>query len=82
LAAIGYAGVAIDPARINISFGELAICEAGGLSPRFDEAVTHEYLKQRNLTIHVDLGLGSGACRFWTTDLTTEYILINSDYST
>jgi glutamate N-acetyltransferase / amino-acid N-acetyltransferase len=82
LAAIGYAGVAIDPARINISFGELAICEAGCLSPRFDEAATHEYLKQRNLTIHVDLGLGSGACRFWTTDLTTEYIRINSDYST
>ena len=82
LAAIGYAGVAIDPARIYISFGELAICEAGGLSPRFDEAATHEYLKQRNLTIRVDLGLGSGACRFWTTDLTTEYIRINSDYST
>jgi glutamate N-acetyltransferase / amino-acid N-acetyltransferase len=82
LAAIGYAGVAIDPARINISFGELAICEAGCLSPRFDEAATHEYLKQRNLTIHVDLGLGSGTCRFWTTDLTTEYIRINSDYST
>ena len=29
LAAIGYAGVAIDPARINISFGELEICHAG-----------------------------------------------------
>jgi glutamate N-acetyltransferase/amino-acid N-acetyltransferase len=82
LAAIGYAGVAIDPARINISFGELSICEAGCISPGFDEAATHEYLKQRNLTIHVDLGLGSGACRFWTTDLTTEYIRINSDYST
>jgi glutamate N-acetyltransferase/amino-acid N-acetyltransferase len=82
LAAIGYAGVAIDPARINISFGELSICEAGGLSPRFDESAAHEYLKQRNLTIHVDLGLGTGACRFWTTDLTTEYIRINADYST
>ena len=82
LAAIGYAGVAIDPARINISFGELSICEGGCLSPRFDEAAAHEYLKQRNLTIHVDLGLGAGACRFWTTDLTTEYIRINADYST
>jgi glutamate N-acetyltransferase / amino-acid N-acetyltransferase len=82
LAAIGYAGVAIDPARINISFGELEICKGGCISPRFDEAATHEYLKQRNLTIHVDLGLGSGTCRFWTTDLTTEYIRINSDYST
>jgi glutamate N-acetyltransferase/amino-acid N-acetyltransferase len=82
MAAIGYAGVAIDPARINISFGELEICLRGCLSPRFDEAATHEYLKQRNLTVHVDLGLGPGACRFWTTDLTTEYIRINSDYST
>ncbi len=82
LAAIGYAGVAIDPARINISFGELEICHLGCLSPRFDENATHEYLKQRDLTVHIDLGLGSGKCRFWTTDLTEEYVRINSDYST
>jgi glutamate N-acetyltransferase/amino-acid N-acetyltransferase len=82
LAAIGYAGVAIDPARINISFGELEICRGGCLSPRFDETATHEYLKQRDLTVHVDLGLGPGKCRFWTTDLTAEYVRINSDYST
>jgi glutamate N-acetyltransferase/amino-acid N-acetyltransferase len=82
LAAIGYAGVAIDPARINISFGELAVCETGCLSPQFDEAATHDYLKQRDLTIQVDLGLGPGLCRFWTTDLTAEYVRINSDYST
>jgi glutamate N-acetyltransferase / amino-acid N-acetyltransferase len=82
LAAIGYAGVAIDPAVIDISFGDLEICHGGCLSPRFDEAATHEYLKQRDLTIHINLGLGPGRCRFWTTDLTTEYVRINSDYST
>jgi glutamate N-acetyltransferase / amino-acid N-acetyltransferase len=82
LAAIGYAGVAIDPARINISFGELEICRGGSLSPRFDENATHEYLKQRDLTVHVDLGVGPGKCCFWTTDLTEEYVRINSDYST
>ncbi len=82
LAAIGYAGVAIDPARINISFGALEICRDGCLSPLFDENATHEYLKQRDLTVHIDLGLGSGKCRFWTTDLTAEYVRINSDYST
>jgi glutamate N-acetyltransferase / amino-acid N-acetyltransferase len=82
LAAIGYSGVAIDPARINISFGELEICSAGGLSPKFDESTTHEYLKQRDLVIHIDLGLGKGVCRFWTTDLTAEYVHINADYST
>ena len=82
LAAIGYAGVAIDPARINISFGELEICRGGSISPRFDENATHEYLKQRDLTVHVELGVGPGKCRFWTTDLTAEYVRINSDYST
>ncbi|MGC2403557.1 MAG: bifunctional glutamate N-acetyltransferase/amino-acid acetyltransferase ArgJ [Acidobacteriaceae bacterium] len=82
LAAIGYAGVAIDPDRIDISFGDLEICRQGGLSPLFDEAAAHNYLKQRNLTVRVDLGLGPGTCRFWTTDLTTEYIRINADYST
>jgi glutamate N-acetyltransferase / amino-acid N-acetyltransferase len=82
LAAIGYAGIAIDPARIDISFGELEICRGGCLSPKFDEAATHDYLKQRELTIHIDLGLGRGSCRFFTTDLTAEYVRINSDYST
>jgi len=82
LAAIGYAGVAIDPARINISFGDLEICREGCLSPKFDEAATHDYLKKRELTIHIDLGLGRGSCLFWTTDLTAEYVRINSDYST
>ena len=82
LAAIGYAGIAIDPARINISFGDLEICREGCLSPKFDETATHNYLKQRELTIHIDLGLGRGSCRFFTTDLTAEYVRINSDYST
>jgi glutamate N-acetyltransferase/amino-acid N-acetyltransferase len=82
LAAIGYAGVAIDPALIEIAFGELDICHRGCLSPRFDETATHDYLKQHDLRIRIDLGLGQGTCRFWTTDLTTEYVRINSDYST
>ena len=82
LAAIGYAGVAIDPGKINISYGPHPVCELGALSPRYDEAAAHQYLTQRDFTIHVDLSLGSGTCRFWTTDLTTEYIRINADYST
>ena len=82
LAAIGYAGVAIDPARIDISFGKLSICLGGSLSPQFDESAAHAYLQQRDLEVLVNLGLGDGTCRFWTTDLTAEYVRINSDYST
>ena len=82
MAAAGYSGATIDPERIGIWFGELEICRNGGRVPDFDEAAAHAYLKQREFTVRIDLGVGSGKCRFWTTDLTAEYVRINADYST
>ena len=86
LAATGYAGAPIDPARISIHFiaGEnsLEICRDGGLSPSFNEAAAHAILQQKEFSIHLELHLGSGQCRFWTGDLTAEYVKINADYST
>jgi glutamate N-acetyltransferase/amino-acid N-acetyltransferase len=82
LAAVGNAGVPINPALVSIHLGEMEICRNGSVSPDFDKAAGHRYLEQRNLTIDVDLGLGQGNCRFWTTDLTVEYVHINADYTT
>jgi glutamate N-acetyltransferase/amino-acid N-acetyltransferase len=82
LAAIGYSGVSIDPALISIWLGEMELCNKGGVSSHLDKAAAHEYLKQRDLAIRVDLGVGKGECRFWTTDLTAEYVRINAEYST
>jgi glutamate N-acetyltransferase/amino-acid N-acetyltransferase len=82
LAAIGRSGVAIDPSRVAIHFGEHEICRNGGLAPGFDEQAAHEYLSRPELLVHIDLGVGSGSCRFWTCDLTKEYVAINADYST
>jgi glutamate N-acetyltransferase/amino-acid N-acetyltransferase len=80
--AIGYSGAQIDPDRIDISFGELPICRDGGRAAEFDEAAAHTYVSQREFSISIDLHQGSGACTFWTTDLTHQYIHINADYST
>ncbi len=82
LSATGASGVAIDPAKIDVWFGDLEICRNGGRSPHFDEAAAHQYLTQPEFRIRMSLGIGEGKCRFWTTDLTTEYIHINADYST
>lgn len=82
VAAIGYSGAQIDPAKIDIWFGELPICRDGGLAAEFDEAAAHEYLKQAEFTISIALNQGLGKCVFWTTDLTKEYVSINADYST
>ncbi|MGA7885589.1 MAG: bifunctional glutamate N-acetyltransferase/amino-acid acetyltransferase ArgJ [Acidobacteriaceae bacterium] len=82
IAAAGYSGAVIDPARIAIWFGNLPICASGGRAPDFDEHAAHEYLRQREYSIRMSVGTGSGRCRFWTTDLTAEYVRINADYST
>jgi glutamate N-acetyltransferase/amino-acid N-acetyltransferase len=82
LAAIGYSGVEIDPVRIGIWFGNYEICRDGGRSHAFDENSAHEYLTRPAFQVRIDLGIGEGSCRFWTCDLTQEYIRINADYST
>jgi glutamate N-acetyltransferase/amino-acid N-acetyltransferase len=82
IAATGYSGAEVDPARIAIRLGDLLICEQGGRSANFDEAAAHRYLSQPEFAVHIDLELGNGACRFWTCDLTREYVSINADYST
>lgn len=82
MAAIGYSGAAIDPERIDIWFGDLRICRDGGRAAEFDETAAHAYLQQAEFSITIELHQGTGSCFFWTTDLTTEYIHINADYST
>jgi glutamate N-acetyltransferase/amino-acid N-acetyltransferase len=82
MAAIGYSGAAIDPETIDISFGELPICRNGGRAPDFDEDAAHTYILQPEFSITIHLHQGNGSCKFWTTDLTHEYIRINADYTT
>ncbi len=78
---IGASGVAIDPARLHITLNGLPVCEGGGRAAQFSERAVHAAMSERRFTIAVSLGLGSGRCRFWTTDLTAEYVRINADYS-
>ena len=82
IAAVGYSGAQIDPERIDIRFGELAICRDGGRAAEYDEAAAHGYIAQREFSITIELHQGAGSCVFWTTDLTHEYVSINADYST
>jgi glutamate N-acetyltransferase / amino-acid N-acetyltransferase len=82
VAAIGYSGAQIDPDRIDIWFGDLPVCRDGGRAEQFDQAAAHAFLKQPEYPIRIQLHQGAGACVFWTTDLTHEYVHINADYST
>lgn len=81
LAAIGYSGVKLDPAKVDIFFGPQQVCRKGVSHP-FDEAQAHAYLSQPDYQILVRLGRGQASARFVTCDLTTDYVHINADYST
>lgn len=81
LAAAGYSGAAIDPQRIHIFIGEQQVCR-GGQAHDFDEAAAHRALSQPTCDVRVQLGRGRAQVRFYTTDLTSEYVHINADYST
>ena len=81
LAAVGYSGVAIDPARVKIFIADQMVCR-NGVACSFNEGRAHRALGKSVCDVRVQLGCGSAAIRFLTTDLTAEYVRINADYST
>jgi len=81
LAAVGYSGVALDPAKVDIFFGKYQVCRRG-VAARFDAKKVHAYLSQPVFDVRVALGRGKVGATFWTCDLTAEYVHINADYPT
>lgn len=82
LAAAGRSGIALDPAQVSVSIAGLPVFVHGTRSPHFNEAATHAAMSAREYTIALEIGAGTGRCRFLTCDLTHEYVCINADYST
>jgi glutamate N-acetyltransferase/amino-acid N-acetyltransferase len=82
LAAAGRAGVAFDPAQVQIAIGGLPVFEYGVRAEGFNEAATHAAMGERAYTIAIQMGRGPGRAHFVTCDLTHEYVSINADYST
>lgn len=78
--AVGKSGAAADRDRLTIRFGDMILAENGWRAPGYDEARASAYMKNQELLIAVDLGLGQGAQTMWTCDLTHGYIDINADY--
>jgi glutamate N-acetyltransferase/amino-acid N-acetyltransferase len=80
VAAVGRAGEKADRDRLSISIGGIQIAAGGGPAPDYDEAPVAEYMKGREITIALDIGIGNGKATVWTCDLTHGYIDINASY--
>jgi len=78
--AVGKSGARADRDRLRIFLGDILVAENGWVAPGYREEDGAAYMKNAELRIHVDLGLGEGAATVWTCDLTEAYIRINADY--
>ena len=80
VAAVGKSGAEADRDRLSIRFGDILVAEKGWRSPVYNEDDAAAYMRQQNLVIGIDLGLGKASRTVWTCDLTHRYIDINADY--
>jgi glutamate N-acetyltransferase/amino-acid N-acetyltransferase len=78
--AVGKSGENADRDRLKISFGGHVVAEKGMRAAKYNEATATKAVQGREVQIAVDLGLGKGAARVWTCDLTHGYIDINGSY--
>ncbi|QIE42791.1 bifunctional glutamate N-acetyltransferase/amino-acid acetyltransferase ArgJ [Rhodobacteraceae bacterium SC52] len=78
--AVGKSGAAADRDKLSIWFGPHIVAENGWVSPEYREDLGAAYMRQPELVLRVDLGLGNGTTTVWTCDLTHDYISINADY--
>ena len=79
LAAVGYSGIDFNPDNVEISFGDLPILKKN-YEIVLDEEKAKQLLLKNSVVIVVDLNQGSQFARFWTCNLTKDYVHINASY--
>jgi glutamate N-acetyltransferase/amino-acid N-acetyltransferase len=74
---------ALDPDRLRITIAGHLVFDGGQGGPLdFDRAAARAAMDDPELLIELDLGLGDGAGEAFGCDLTQEYVIENSEYTT
>jgi glutamate N-acetyltransferase/amino-acid N-acetyltransferase len=81
MSALGAAGIAVQEERVAVWYGEEQVAAGGRLREgvRWDRVKAE--LAKPEVSVTVDLGLGSGQDHIWTCDLTADYVKINTGTS-
>jgi glutamate N-acetyltransferase / amino-acid N-acetyltransferase len=82
IAAMGRCGVRFHPEQVDISFGDVLIVKNGtGQGSAAEEAAT-KVLREKNITVNIDLKDGNACEEIYTCDFSVDYVKINADYRT
>lgn len=81
--ALGYSGVIFDPEKIELSCfskaGSILIYKDGAGTDYSEEEAT-KILSEPEVTVYVDMKMGTETATAWGCDLTYDYVKINADY--
>ncbi len=80
MAAIGYSGVFFKEEKVDIYFGNVKVVSKGLTTGQDRKA--EEVLKDKDVSIRIDLHGGKAAAKVLTCDMTEDYIRVNAAYRT
>ena len=80
LSSVGATGVALDLSKLSIHLQNVEVYCGGARA--FDAAEVSKQMNAPDLSIEVDLGVGTAVGTAWGCDLSADYVRINADYHT
>ena len=81
VAAAGRSGIEVVESKIDLYIGDICLVREGNPLP-FDKGSVVELLKKSDVSIGLHLNLGMASATAWGCDLSEEYVVINSQYTT
>jgi glutamate N-acetyltransferase/amino-acid N-acetyltransferase len=82
VSAAGYSGVQFDPSGLTLKLNGTLLYRGGAPVPFEAAAVSRSIRENRETHVLLELSEGDARVRFWTSDLTVDYVKFNADYST
>ncbi len=82
VSAAGYANVPLDPQGITLRVNGTLLYRDGAPVPFDAAAVSKSIRDHRDTLVQLDFREGAAGVRFWTADLSAEYVRLNADYHT
>ena len=79
--ALGRSGAAVTEEKVDLFINGVCIMEQGKPIPFHREAVV-ALMRGEEVTFRLDLHLGDGEATAWGCDLTEQYVIVNSAYTT
>jgi glutamate N-acetyltransferase / amino-acid N-acetyltransferase len=82
VSAAGYAGVPFEETDLSLWINDVVVYDKGVPVPVDAGALSRQLESRREVHLRLDLAKGSVQSRFWTCDLSPEYVRLNAEYTT